>query len=88
MRAFRNGCPCGGEYVQKFVEVRGGGEVLTDVRQGVCPDCGSRVYDRPTLERIEAIVWGRWHDPLLGRVRQLSDFAAGASDGQAHGTPG
>ena len=75
MRAFRNGCPCGGAYEQKYVEVRGGGEVLSYVRQGACPVCGSRVYDRPTLERIESIIWGRWHDPLLARVRQLSDFA-------------
>jgi hypothetical protein len=35
--------------------VRGEPVVLTDVPQGACPICGSRVYKTEVLERIEAL---------------------------------
>jgi YgiT-type zinc finger domain-containing protein len=51
-------CPCSGRYEQRFVEVRltvaGRVIVLTDVPQGACPLCGSRVYKMHVLERLEA----------------------------------
>jgi len=53
-------CPCGGRYEQRAVEVRltaaGRNVLLTDVPQGVCPMCGSRVYKRDDLQRIEALM--------------------------------
>jgi YgiT-type zinc finger domain-containing protein len=53
-------CPCGGAYEQRFVEVRmtvaSKIVVLTDVPQGACPSCGSRVYKAETLERIESLM--------------------------------
>jgi YgiT-type zinc finger domain-containing protein len=56
-------CPCGGTYEERMVEVRMtvGGEaiVLTDVPQGACPTCGSRVYKASTLEGIERLMAGR-----------------------------
>ena len=53
-------CPCSGQYEQRFVEVRMTVKekvvVLTDVPQGACPNCGSRVYKAETLERIESLM--------------------------------
>lgn len=56
-------CPCGGDYEQRFVEVRmtvaGQVILLEDVPQGACPSCGSRVYKTIQLEGIEALMHGR-----------------------------
>ena len=53
-------CPCGGEYELRFVEVRMTVDdepiVLTDIPQGACPECGSRVYKAVALEGIEALM--------------------------------
>ncbi len=53
-------CPCGGSYAHRAVEVRmtvnGKIVVLTDVPQGACPSCGSRVYKPEVLERIESLM--------------------------------
>jgi YgiT-type zinc finger domain-containing protein len=53
-------CPCGGKYDRRAVEVRltvnGKVIVLTDVPQGACPNCGSRVYKAEVLERIETLM--------------------------------
>lgn len=53
-------CPCRGAYQNRWVEVRlnvnGKILVLTNVPQGACPNCGSRVYKGDTLERIESIM--------------------------------
>jgi YgiT-type zinc finger domain-containing protein len=50
-------CPCGGKFENRMIEVRmtvdGKPVVMTDVPQGVCPNCGSRVYRAEMLERIE-----------------------------------
>lgn len=55
-------CPCAGQYENRFVEVRltvaGKTVVLTDVPQGACPNCGSRVYKAEVLERIETLMGG------------------------------
>ncbi|MBX7100707.1 MAG: YgiT-type zinc finger protein [Myxococcaceae bacterium] len=55
-------CPCGGQYEHRAVEVRmtvqGKVVVLTDVPQGACPQCGSRVYKAEVLERIESLMKG------------------------------
>jgi hypothetical protein len=39
--------------------VRGERVVLSDLPQGACPVCGSRVYKAVTLEGIEAVMRGR-----------------------------
>ena len=61
-------CPCSGHYDQRFVEVRmrvdGEVIVLTDVPQGACPNCGSRVYKADVLEMVEAIMNRRDRPPL------------------------
>ena len=61
-RAFGS-CPCGGVYEQNVVEVKlspGGRTVsLSDVLQGRCPVCDSRVYKVATLEGIEALMSNR-----------------------------
>lgn len=53
-------CPCNGLYENRFVEVRltvkGKVVVLTQVPQGACPNCGSRVYKGEVLERIESLM--------------------------------
>jgi hypothetical protein len=53
-------CPCGGVYQQNVVEVRMNvGDrtvILSDVLQGRCPRCDSRVYKAATLEGIEALM--------------------------------
>ena len=53
-------CPCGGVYERRAVEVRMtvGGELITlsDVPQGACPTCGSRVYKADILELVEALM--------------------------------
>ncbi len=55
-------CPCSGVYDNRAVEVRltveGKVVVLTDVPQGACPNCGSRVYTAEVLERIESLMKG------------------------------
>lgn len=55
-------CPCGGTYENRQVEVRmtvaGKAVVLSNVPQGACPLCGSRVYKAEVLERIEALMKG------------------------------
>lgn len=56
-------CPCSGIYDNRFVEVRltvnAKVVVLTDVPQGACPNCGSRVYKAEVLERIESLMKGQ-----------------------------
>ena len=53
-------CPCGGRYEHRPVEVdmtvAGQRITLTDVAQGGCPNCGSRVYKAETLARIEGVM--------------------------------
>lgn len=60
MKVVYGKCPCSGVYETRSVEVRMTfGErhvVLTDVSQGACPQCGSRVYKAETLERIESLM--------------------------------
>lgn len=55
-------CPCSGMIEARSVEVRltvkGKVVVLTDVPQGACPLCGSRVYKSEVLERIELLMKG------------------------------
>jgi len=55
-------CPCGGTYDRRTVEVRltveGKVVVLTDISQGACPQCGSRVYKADVLEDIENLLRG------------------------------
>ena len=52
-------CPCGGRFDTRLVEVRmtsrDGPVTLNDIPQGVCGNCGSRVYRRATLTQIEAV---------------------------------
>ncbi len=56
-------CPCTGKYESRTVEVRmtvgGKAVVLSDVPQGACPLCGSRVYKAEVLERIESLMHQR-----------------------------
>jgi YgiT-type zinc finger domain-containing protein len=65
-------CPCGGVYEKRLVEVNaavdGEPRILSDVPQGECPECGSRVYKVVTLEEIEAFVRGRPLPLPSGRV--------------------
>lgn len=55
-------CPCSGKYENRMVEVRMTVKekliVLTEVSQGACPLCGSRVYKAEVLERIEKLMKG------------------------------
>jgi len=41
---------------------------LTDVLQGACPNCGSRVYKAETLARIEAVMRNETLDRQLNRA--------------------
>jgi YgiT-type zinc finger domain-containing protein len=63
-------CPCTGVYDRRRVDVRMTvGErvvVLTDVPQGVCPMCGSRVYKAGVLQVLEALMRGQPVMPGLG----------------------
>ena len=63
-------CPCTGVYEPRRVEVRMTvGEqavVLTDVPQGACPQCGSRVYKALVLQVLEHLLHGRPVRPGLG----------------------
>jgi YgiT-type zinc finger domain-containing protein len=58
-------CPCGGQYENRLVEVKmtidGQPVSLTDVPQGACPSCGSRIYKAEMLARIEGVMK---HEPL------------------------
>jgi YgiT-type zinc finger domain-containing protein len=60
-------CPCSGMYENRTVEVRmtvaGRVILLTDVPQGACPLCGSRVYKTEVLERIESVMKQPQHYP-------------------------
>jgi hypothetical protein len=62
-------CPCGGEYEHRQIEVRmtvqGTPVILNDVCQGVCPNCGSRVYKAGQLSRIEQAMKGTMVDEVL-----------------------
>lgn len=53
-------CPCGGRYEPRVVEVRMTAKnppvVLSGIAQGSCPGCGSRVYKRDVLERLELLM--------------------------------
>ncbi len=55
-------CPCRAMYDNRAVEVRmtvnGKAVVLTNIPQGACPRCGSRVYKAEVLERIELLMKG------------------------------
>jgi YgiT-type zinc finger domain-containing protein len=54
-------CPCSGTYEQRSVEVRltvaGNPVVLTNVGQGACPNCGSRVYKAEILAALEGLMF-------------------------------
>jgi len=64
-------CPCGGTFDHKLVEVNmtveGKAVTLRDVPQGVCPNCGSRVYKAEMLTRIEGTLR---NEPLDRRVNR------------------
>ena len=64
-------CPCSGSYERRSVEVRitvnGTLILMTDVPQGACPNCGSRVYKAEHLERVEATMSGCTLDGRLNR---------------------
>lgn len=53
-------CPCSGFYDNRRVEVRlnvnGRVEILSQIQQGACPLCGSRVYKINVLDRIESLM--------------------------------
>lgn len=53
-------CPCSGTYEERSVEVRmtiaGTSVVLSDLPQGACPLCGSRIYKAGVLDAIEALM--------------------------------
>lgn len=53
-------CRCSGRFEDRFVEVRlnikGKIIVLTDVPQGVCSSCGTKVYRTGVLGRIEELM--------------------------------
>jgi hypothetical protein len=65
-------CPCGSRYEVRWVEVRmtvdDEGILLSNVPQGACPLCTSRVYKPAVLERIEAVMKGEPVDTGLKRV--------------------
>jgi YgiT-type zinc finger domain-containing protein len=60
-------CACGGHFEQRYVEIRmtvdGSPTVVTDVPQGACPLCGSRVYKAALLEEIERTMRGAQSPP-------------------------
>jgi hypothetical protein len=67
------GCRCGSRFDDREVEVRFPLEEpveLDSVPQGLCPNCGSRVYKAEMLERLEAIFTAAPIDPLLARPRR------------------
>ena len=43
--------------------------VLTDVPQGVCPSCGTRVYKAEELARVEATMKNEPVDRKLNAIR-------------------
>ena len=51
--------------------------VLTDVPQGACPLCGSRVYKAEVLERIESLMKGERF--IRGVLTRRRSFAPDAS---------
>jgi hypothetical protein len=65
-------CPCGGKYDSKVVEIRmtttHPPTILSNVFQGACPRCGSRVYKAATLERVEAVFKDEPVDRRLNRA--------------------
>ncbi len=60
-------CPCGGVYEHRLVEIRMTAAEdqlqFSDVPQGRCPVCSSRVYKALLLEAIEDVM----HDSVLNR---------------------
>jgi len=66
-------CPCGGTYEHHLTDVRMtvAGEALTlsDVPQGRCPSCGSRVYKAESIARVEETMKG---DPLDRRLNRYA----------------
>jgi hypothetical protein len=53
-------CSCSGTYDERWVEVRmtvaDTAVVLSDVPQGACPLCGSRIYKAGLLDAIQALM--------------------------------
>jgi hypothetical protein len=54
--------------VEVNTSVEGKAVKLTDVLQGACPDCGSRVYKAEMLARIEATMKNVSLDRRLNRA--------------------
>jgi hypothetical protein len=54
-------CPCSGSYEQRRIECRmtvaGSVLVLTNVAQGACHLCGSRVYKGEILQALEGLMY-------------------------------
>ena len=65
------GCPCGGRYDPRLVEVKmtvsNSPRVLEQVSQGHCPNCGGRVYKAETLGRVEETMAGHPTDRRVNR---------------------
>jgi hypothetical protein len=59
-------CPCTGLYQRRFVEVRFKGQLLQNIPQGYCPQCGSRVYQAFVLRWLEAALQRSQLDALPG----------------------
>jgi hypothetical protein len=68
-------CPCGGRYEARLVEVNfaNGMETWTDIPQGACPECGSRVYRAPQLALLE-------QGYKAAAMRQQAESPADATD--------
>jgi len=64
-------CPCGGHFENRLVDVhmtvQGQRLTLSDIPQGVCPNCGSKVYKAEMLGRIEESMKGEPYDHGLRR---------------------
>ena len=64
-------CPCGGTYEHRLIEVRmtvaAEPVTLSNVPQGVCPSCGSRVYKAESIGRVEETMKGERLDRRLNR---------------------
>jgi hypothetical protein len=55
-------CVCQGDFKVTLVEVRvnKSGKVLKDVPQGICTNCGLKVYKATMLELIESLYFDNY----------------------------
>ena len=79
-----NGCPCGGTFESRFIDVTfrqfNPPVKLARVPQGVCPKCGSRVYKAEIMDLLESVMRGKRQRDTTKRADDGGEIASSPAE--------